>query len=331
MNYYEILGVTPDSTKAEIKSAYRKLARKYHPDVNPEGVKRFKDISNAYETLIDDKKKLEYDTLNGFFKTYQKAPKNDQNAQKKQKNDEFSSNFAKKRAKKNEKFFSDIFSSLFEGEKYQKKSPEPENGSDINSDITISLREAIKGAQRVVNVVHSGPCPRCGGRKFINGSKCPVCSGSGEYSIHKRINVKIPANVKNGSKLRLKGEGGEGRFGGKNGDLYLFIRIKGNSKISYVGLDILYTVPVSPYEAVLGGEIVVPYMDVRFKLPPKTSSGQKFRLAGQGLKKNGKSGDMIITVSIEIPKTLSDDEVKLYEKLKKLSADNIRENIFNDE
>ena len=111
------------------------------------------------------------------------------------------------------------------------------------------------------------------------------------------------------------------------------ITIKGNSNISYDGADILYKVPITPYEAVLGGEITVPTFEgaVKLKLPPRTSSGQKFRLTGQGLKKNGKTGDMIITVSVEIPKRLSDDEVKLYEKLKKLSADNIRENILNDE
>ncbi len=341
MNYYEILGVTPDSEAAEIKSAYRKLARKYHPDVNPDGAKRFKEISKAYDTLSDEKKRRQYDTLNGFFKNEKTKTSSAQaeSAYKQNSSDKTRMKNEGKKSKKikpdSEKVISDIWGAIFENSKQPKKSkaPEPVNGKDINTDITITLAEAIKGSERTINVVHTELCPRCHGRKFINGTKCKVCNGSGEYSIHKRINVKIPANIQNGAKLRLKGEGGEGSFGGKNGDLYLHIQIKGNTKISYDGLDILYNLPITPYEAVLGGEIVIPAFSgaLKLKLPERTSAGQKFRLAGQGLKKNGKIGDMIITVSIEIPKHLSDDEVKLYEKLKKLSADNIRENILNDE
>ena len=337
MNYYEILGVTPDSEPAEIKSAYRKLARKFHPDVNPDGAKRFKEISKAYDTLSDEKKRKQYDTLNGFFKTEKtKTSSRQAESEYKQKTQQKSEKAQETRKKTDAKHadnkFTDIFGTIFEASQKSKKTktPEPVNGKDINTDVTITLSEALKGTTRTVNVVHTELCPRCHGRKFINGSKCPVCSGSGEYSIHKRIIVKIPANIKNGAKLRLKGEGAEGQFGGKNGDLYLYIQIKGNSNMSYDGADILYNVPITPYEAVLGGEIIIPTLDgsVKLKLPERTPSGQKFRLAGQGLKRNGKTGDMIITVSIEIPKRLSDDEVKLYEKLKKLSADNIRENIL---
>ena len=337
MNYYEILGVTPDSEPAEIKSAYRRLARKFHPDVNPDGAKRFKEISKAYDTLSDEKKRKQYDTLNGFFKTEKtKTSSRQAESEYKQKTQQKSEKTHETRKKTDTKHadnkFTDIFGTIFEASQKSKKTkaPEPVNGKDINTDVTITLSEALKGTTRTVNVVHTELCPRCHGRKFINGSKCPVCSGSGEYSIHKRISVKIPANIKNGAKLRLKGEGAEGQFGGKNGDLYLYIQIKGNSNMSYDGADILYNVPITPYEAVLGGEIIIPTLDgsVKLKLPERTSSGQKFRLAAQGLKKNGKTGDMIITVSIEIPKRLSDDEVKLYEKLKKLSADNIRENIL---
>ena len=337
MNYYEILGVTPDSEPAEIKSAYRRLARKFHPDVNPDGAKRFKEISKAYDTLSDEKKRKQYDTLNGFFKTEKtKTSSRQAESEYKQKTQQKSEKTHETRKKTDTKHadnkFTDIFGTIFEASQKSKKtkSPEPVNGKDINTDITITLSEALKGTTRTVNVVHTELCPRCHGRKFINGSKCPVCSGSGEYSIHKRISVKIPANIKNGAKLRLKGEGAEGQFGGKNGDLYLYIQIKGNSNMSYDGADILYNVPITPYEAVLGGEIIIPTLDgsVKLKLPERTPSGQKFRLAGQGLKRNGKTGDMIITVSIEIPKRLSDDEVKLYEKLKKLSADNIRQNIL---
>lgn len=338
MNFYEILGVTPDSDFAEIKFAYRKLARKYHPDVNPSGAKRFKEISKAYDTLSDATKRKQYDTLNGFFKT-EKTKTSSKKAEQEYKQNTADESAHKKSEpnktrSKQEAKFSDIFSSIFETSHDNRKhdAPRPQNGDDINTDITITLKEAVHGSTRTVNIVHTELCPRCKGRKFINGSKCNVCSGSGEYSQHKRISVKIPSNVKNGAKLRLKGEGGEGRFGGENGDLYLHIHVEGTSKIQYDDLNILYNVPITPYEAVLGGEITVPVFDghVTLKLPERTSSGQKFRLAGQGLKRNGKTGDMIVTVTIEIPKRLSDDEVKLYEKLKKLAADDIRENILNE-
>jgi len=331
MNYYEILGVTPDSDIAEIKSAYRKLARKYHPDVNPEGGKRFKKISEAYDTLSDENKRKQYDIINGFFK---KAEEPKPEAEKETKKEEKVEDKVEKKTNKTaEKPFSDIFNSIFENSTSKKESkPQPQNGEDINTDVVITMAESVTGVSKLVNVMHSELCPRCKGRKFINGTKCNVCSGSGEFSEYKRINVKIPPHVKNGAKLRIKGEGGDGKFGGKNGDLYLHIQIQGNSKIKYDGENILYNVPITPYEAVLGGEISIPTFDghVKLKIPPKTTSGQKFRLAGQGLKKNGKIGDLIITVTIEIPKRLSDDEVKLYEKLKKLSADNIRENLLND-
>ena len=337
MNYYDLLGVTPESDITEIKAAYRKLARKYHPDVNPDGAKKFKDISKAYDVLSDENKRKRYNTINGIFKkTEQKREDNTKNSEpekentsKQNKNSE--SNPERKRS--TSKNFSNIFSSIFDnGEKSEKH--EPQKGDDITTDVVVSLSEAMHGVTKTVNVMHTELCPRCQGRKFVNGAKCPVCNGSGEYIQHKRISVKIPAKVKDGAKLRIKEEGCEGKFGGKAGDLFLLIKVQGNSKMSYDGADILYNIPITPYEAVLGGEISVPTFEgnVKIKIPPKTSSGQKFRLKGQGIKKNGKIGDMIITVSIEIPSHLSDDEVKLYEKLKKMSANkDIRENFLNED
>lgn len=329
MNYYEILGVTPDSDFAEIKSAYRKLARQFHPDVNPNGARKFKDVSRAYDTLSDPDKRKQYDILNGFFKSAEnKTSQKKENFYKAE--DRPKEEFTREKPKRKQKNFSDMLNSFFESQNTEEK--HPIDGEDINADVSITVLEAFRGASKTVNVMHSELCPRCKGRKFINGSKCNVCSGTGEYVQHKRINVTIPKNVKQGSKLRIKGEGGPGMYGGKNGDLYLHINIEENPNIKYDGLNILYNIPIAPYEAVLGGDIFIPSPDgtVKLKLPQRTVSGQKFRISGQGLTKNGKTGDIIVTVSIEIPKTLSDDEVKLYEKLKKLSANDIRENLLND-
>lgn len=322
MNYYEILGVTPESDIAEIKAAYRKLVRKFHPDVNPDGAKSFKEISKAYDTLSDAERRKQYDILNGIFVSKKQDTPSPENIQK-----EPNKTNPKNKSRWDNKKIKDIFQSVFENK--TENAPQPENGEDINADVSVSYAEALYGTSKTINIMHLEVCPRCKGRKFINGSKCDVCSGSGEHSIHKRINVKIPAGIKNSTKLRIKGEGNEGKFGGKNGDLYLIITVSPeNDRIKYDGLNILYNLPISPYEAVLGGEIPVRSFDgsiVKVKIPEKTSSGQKFRLAGQGIKKGNKTGDMIVTVTIEIPKHLSDDEVKLYEKLKRISLEDVRE------
>lgn len=316
-NYYSILGVTPDSTFAEIKTAYRTLARKYHPDINPNGAQIFKDLLEAYETLSDEKKRMQYDTINGFFKT-EKTKTTSEKAQEEYKKT------ASEPIKK-EKFykkFDDIFP--------KKKKTVPKRGEDINEEISITIKDAINGCERVINVLHTSECPHCKGRKFINGSVCSVCDGTGEKSELRKITVKIPKNVKNGAKLRIANEGDLGEKGGKNGDLYLKINIEQNSRVQIEENNIIFKVPITPFEAVLGGNISIPSFDgnLSLKIPAKTHSGQKFRLAGQGVKKNGKIGDMIIVVDIEIPSSLSDDEIRLYEKLKKLSAQNLRENLW---
>ena len=328
-NYYSILGVTPDSTDAEIKTAYRRLARKFHPDVNPSGAEMFKDILQAYETLSDPKKRIQYDTINGFFKTSKKSEK--QHTSSEQARSEYKKNSSETKSYD----FSDKINEIFE--EFTRKKPKnekltPQNGDDIYEEISIPLKDAVRGAQRVVNVMHTTQCAKCKGRKFINGSKCPICNGTGEKNEHRKITVKIPKNVKNGTKLRIAGEGNLGLNGGKNGNLYIKIKVEPNSKMRFEGNNIIYNVPVSPFEAVLGGNISVPAFegDLSLKIPPKTHSGQKFRLAGQGLTQNGKSGDMIVILHIEIPCSLSDDEIRLYEKLKKISSQNIRENLLNE-
>ena len=337
-NFYSILGVTPDSTMAEVKSAYRTLARKYHPDINPQGVERFKEISQAYETLSDAKKRLQYDTINGIFKTSTKKQEtkteetnnsNKETTSKKNENKKTSTNPDDKIRKDFMRKFNGIFEDF--GKK-KKTKPTPKSGEDINEEISISVKEAILGSERIVNVVHSSQCPHCKGRKFINGAICNVCNGTGEKSDFRKITVKIPKGVKNGAKLRIANEGNCGENGGKNGDLYLKIVVKDNSRVQFEENNVIYNVPITPCEAVLGGTISVPTFDgnISLKIPAKTHSGQKFRLAGQGLKQNGKKGDLLVVVNIEIPSSLSDDEIKLYEKLKKLSAQNIRENLLNE-
>ena len=217
---------------------------------------------------------------------------------------------------------------------YKTKKLKPENGRDINLNVIIKISEAISGTNRTVNVLHSEKCPKCEGRRFINGAKCPMCKGSGEISTHKKLNVKIPAGIKKGAKIRIANEGNKGYNGGKNGDLYLNIDIEDSKFFRYDGNNVLCEIPITPFEAVLGANIEVPTLcgNVSMKIPQNTSTGQKFRLSGQGVldSKTNKKGDQIVTVKIEIPKEMSSEEINLYEQLKKLSKNDIRENLAND-
>lgn len=344
-NYYEILEVSVDSTTAEIKTAYRKLARKYHPDINksPEAIERFKEITTAYETLSNPIEREKYNILKGIFEPaktktsseqaqaeYQNATKNsntthpqDKQENKKQK--------PKKRGFDLIKFFK-YLNAKFKKQKREKENKKPQKGQNITTDVTISPEEVITGSKRIINVLTTQTCPKCHGHKFINGGKCSECSGSGEVSKRKKITVTIPKGIKDGAKLRLKGEGGIGKNGGACGDLYINVKIETPTKVHFDKQNIYYDVPITPYEAALGEEIKIPTFDgtIKLKLPKNTCSGQKFRIAGQGIKKNGKVGDLIITVSIEFSQDLSDDEIKLYEKLKNLSKDDVRKNLVNE-
>ena len=276
--------------------------------------------------------------MNGFFET-QKRKTSSQKAEEeyKEKKTENPQQTQKSVFEKEKNFsdkaFSDAINEIFKDFTSRTKTPpKPKDGDDIETEVTIGITEALKGTTRTVNVLHSELCTHCKGRKFINGAKCSVCNGTGEKTEHRKISVKIPAKIKDGTKLRLKDEGNKGQNGGKNGDLYVCVKIEGNSQIQYDGLNILYNIPITPYEAALGGDIDIntPAGNITLKLPKNTNSGQKFRLSGLGIHQKNKSGDVIVTVHIEIPHSLSDDEIKLYEKLKKIASNDIRKNLFND-
>ena len=343
-NYYEILEVSVDSSTAEIKAAYRKLARKYHPDINksPEAIDKFKEISAAYETLSNPIEREKYNILKGIFEP-QKTKTSSQQAQEEYKNaTKNPPPPAQEKTKKEPpekksrefnliKFFKYLNAKL-KKQKRAKENKKPQKGQNITTDVTISPEEVITGSKRIINVLTTQTCPKCNGHKFINGGKCSECNGSGDVSRRKKITVTIPKGIKDGAKLRIKGEGGIGKNGGATGDLYINVKIETPTKVHFDKQNIYYDVPITPFEAALGEEIKIPTFDgtIKLKLPKNTCSGQKFRIAGQGIKKNGKIGDLIVTVSIEFSQDLSDDEIKLYEKLKNLSKDDVRKNLVNE-
>lgn len=346
-NYYEILGVSVDSTNAEIKSAYRKLARKYHPDINKDegAINIFKNITEAYEVLSNEVERSKYNTLKGFFKS-EKTSTSSQKAEEiykegQSKNTSYHSQFenssktstnkSKTKEKKEKSTLAKAVKFWFAQIKRNKRNRDnkkPKKGENITTDVSITPDEVITGSKRIINIRTTQTCTKCFGHRFVNGGKCSSCGGKGEVVKTKKITVTIPKGVKDGAKLRLRGEGASGKNGGTCGDLYINIKIETKTQVHFDKLNIFYTVPISPFEAALGEEISIPTFDgkIKLKLPKNTCSGQKFRIANQGIKKNGKVGDLIICVSIEFSHDLSEDEIKLYERLKNLSKDDVRKN-----
>jgi len=302
-SYYEILNVSINSTKAEIKKQYRKLVRMYHPDVNSSlgAEELFKQISKAADVLLDDKRRKSYDTL---IKSYSSSYKNN------------SSNYD------NSNDDNDLFKRRNK-ERYETCSPKPIQGDDITVNIKIDYMEAILGTTRTVNIAQSTVCPKCKGHKFANGKICPDCNGLGEITTLKKIKVKIPASIKNNSKLRLIGEGKTGKFGGQNGNLYIIVEIEQNDELKIKDGVVRYSAFISPYTAILGGNVNVPTLwgNATIKIPPLTKANQCFRLVDVGIldEKTNKKGDEIVKIIIQIPSEITEEEYSLYEKLREIN------------
>ena len=338
-DYYKILGVHESESAENIKKAYRRLAREWHPDVagnTPDVLKRFKEINEAYEILSNSVKKAEYDRAKRFYDYAKNSGKSSDNAKS-----DSNVNNATKPDFGNNKDFNNKFNHKWEEfiSKYQQFKANKENniknkqqrGKDIYCDIEISIQDAICGVTKTVNMLQKEVCPKCGGKKFANGSICKNCSGKGETTSYKKFNIKIPAGIKDGSRIRLAGEGSKGINGGVSGDLYINVRIHEPDIAKADGLNVYKTVSITPFEAVLGAEISVNTSsgNIKVKIPENTQSGQKIRLADCGLVQNDKIGDMIITLEIKIQKNLSEEEINLYKKLKELSSINIRDSIYD--
>lgn len=310
-SYYEILNVKDDATVSEIKCQYRKLVRMYHPDVNSsiEAEQIFKEINRAAEILLNETKRKNYDNLRATTKKIYNS----------------NVNFKEKNIYKNSSNYT--FDDLFKRNKNPNPKKEeiktPKNGEDITANVEIDIKEAVLGCFRTVNITNSTLCPKCKGHKFANGQKCPYCDGKGEIITNKKIKVKIPASIKNKAKLRIKNEGKSGQNGGKNGNLYVIVEIKQNEELKVVDGIVRYDAYISPYMAILGGNITVPTLwgQATIKIPPLTKSNQSFKLIDVGIlnNKTNKKGDEIVNIIIQIPSKITDEEYSLYEKLREIN------------
>jgi len=336
-DYYEILGVSRNATDKEIKSAYRKLAKKYHPDVNkePGAAEKFKDVNEAYEALSDPQKRQRYDNLGSGWQSGSDftPPPGFENMN-------FNFNGMGGNSYSNINFgdlggfggFSDFFSSLFgdfsgqtsrtnytkKARSYRQTPQEPKQNLDITETIIIEPQDVMQGTTKNIKVTYIDKCPECSGR----GSKCFRCGGTGLITVVKNLNVKIPKGIKEGQKIRLSSEGKKDATG-LTGNLYLIIKFNPKSDFKVEGENVTSILNITPAESVFGAVKNVPTLhgNVKVTIPPNTQSGKSLRLKNLGLpNKDGSFGFMNVKIQIAVEENLSDKQKALYKQL--LDLDN---------
>ncbi|MDK2929934.1 MAG: molecular chaperone DnaJ [Bacillota bacterium] len=353
-DYYEVLGVDRNASQDEIKKAFRKLARKYHPDMNkedPSAEEKFKEINEAYEVLSDPEKRRRYDQ----FGHAAEGPAGGPGGMGGWDFGDFGTSF--------DSIFDMFFGSGFGGTRAAR--PGPERGADLRYDLEISLEEAALGLEREIEVVRLDTCstcggtgakpgtssvtcpvcggrgqttqvrttafgrftsittcPRCGGEGRVIESPCQTCQGRGRVRKRKKIRVRIPAGVDSGMRVRVAGEGEAGVRGGPPGDLFVFITVRPHEVFQREGNDIFCEIPISIWQAALGDDIEVPALEGRASLhiPEGTQTGTAFRLRGKGIPDvhGGPRGDQYVRVKVVTPTRLTDREKELIRELARL-------------
>lgn len=300
---YETLGVTKTATDAEIKAAYRKLARELHPDVNPgdaEAEARFKEVSEAYAVLSDPEKRRRYDAYGeaGVREGF------DENA--------WNAGFGGGGAAGFEDLFRN-FSGFSQGYTSAGFGGRPTRGRDIERTLRVSFEQAAQGFQSKFRYQRPERCDVCGGTGVVAGRPCSACGRTGERNVEKTLTVNVPQGAADGDRIRLRGKGAQAASSqAKSGDLILNIVVQPHAVFTRDGLDLFARVPVSPLDAMLGGSLDVDTLDgaVRVKLPPALSAGQKLRLAGRGVTRSGKTGALVVEPYVDPAMLVLDDAAK---------------------
>jgi len=351
-DFYQILGVKKDATAAEIKKAYRKLARENHPDSNPDDSAkhdRFKQVAEAYDVVGDTKKRPEYDEIRasyasgGFGGGFPGG---------------FGGGSTTTGGGAQGFDLSDILGGMFGGGTGTRRArQQPRRGADIEAEVTIGFQDSVDGTTLPLRLSSDAPCshcqgtggkpgtrphicptcqgsgmvassmsgtfmmnetcPECHGRQLVYDEVCPVCHGSGHGVSSRTIQARIPAGVKNGQKIRLRGKGAAGEQGGTAGDLLVVVKVRPHRLFQRKGDNLTIDVPVTFDEAALGAEIKVPTLGgtpVTVRIPPGTPSGRAFRVRGRGsARRDGTKGDLLVTVQVQVPPTLSNAQQQALE------------------
>ncbi|HLH28514.1 MAG TPA: molecular chaperone DnaJ [Acidimicrobiales bacterium] len=347
-DYYKILGVPSTASSKEITSAYRKLAKKHHPDANPGSEETFKEISAAYDVLGDPERRKEYDEVRAMGPMAGGIPGG------------FGGGGTTFRVE-DLGDLGDIFGGLFgRGRRGggTRAGTGPQRGSDVEAELHLSFEDAVKGITTSVNVTTdvrchtcqgsgaapgtrpmacpqcggtgtlqdnqglfslSQICPRCSGRGSIVGTPCPTCHGTGNERRNRTVKVRIPPGVEDRQRIRVKGRGAAGRNGGPSGDLYVVVRVSPHRVFGRRGRNLTLTVPVSFAEAALGTTLTVPTLDepVSLKVPAGTPTGRTFRVKGRGVPSDRRhpAGDLLVTVEVAVPAKLSKEQRAAIERL----------------
>jgi len=369
-DFYKELGVAKDASQAEIKKAYRKLARAHHPDSNPGDTKkhdRFKAIAEAYDVVGDPEKRKQYDEIRSMPTGFGSGLGGGFGGGGFDIND-----LLRERAGGG---LGDMFGDLFGGGRARTTRPRPQKGADLDSTATIAFTEAMNGVTIPLRLSSDAPCPdcngtggkpgtkphicpecdgagfvvasvggafsmnetcpACGGRQLVYDEPCPTCHGTGRGTSARTIQARIPAGVKDGQRIRLRGKGASGENGGPAGDLFITIKVAPHRIFARKGDNLTLEVPVSFDEAALGSEVKIPTLGgapVTLKLPAGTPNGRTFRVRGKGAKRaDGTNGDLLATVEVQVPAVLDAAAREAVEAYRTATAGKaLRTNLFEE-
>lgn len=356
MDFYIILGLTHDAALPDVKRAYRRLARRFHPDINPgdeEAAERFKEILSAYETLSDPERRRRYDRL-GF------QPETDSGPALGFEGFDFSAGVHANL----QSTFGDLFADVLRRE--EEWAARPERGADLHATLTIEFEEALAGVEAPLPVtrqdrcavcrgrgttastesgcvqcqgsgmlrsarghmVFARPCPRCGGSGVERQQHCAACHASGLQVRTEVLPIRLPAGIADAARVRVAARGHAGARGGPHGDLYVSVHVGPHARFSREGDDLHVVLPVAVHEAALGTRLDVPALDgpARVRIPPGTQSGQRFRLRGRGAPsaRGAQRGDLVVEVRLMLPRVLDERSKELLREFGRINGESVR-------
>ncbi|HWW88376.1 MAG TPA: J domain-containing protein [Vicinamibacterales bacterium] len=359
MSFYVILGIERGATLADVKRAYKRLARKYHPDINPGdrlAAAQFRQIAEAYETLSDPDRRRRYDTTGSS-----EQPSSVESAYG---FDGF--DFSVNGGGASAPTFGDLFADVFNQRQAPHGDGSSERGIDLHQTITVTFEEAVHGGQRPLTVtrqehcrtcrgsgrldtaemrcshchgsgvvksarghmVFSKPCEICAGSGRLRQARCPTCGGQQVEVLTEPFTINVPPGLADGARLRVPGKGHAGRDGGENGDLYVTIHVQPHPLFRREGDEVHLVIPVAVHEAALGAKIDVPSLEgiARLRIPPGTQSGQRFRLRERGVwsARERRRGDLVIEVRLVLPKMLDERSKELLREFGRINHDDVR-------
>jgi molecular chaperone DnaJ len=361
MDFYIVLGLERAASVGDIKRAYKRLARRYHPDINPGdrlAAAQFRQIAEAYETLIDPDRRRRYDVTGSATAPPEPSPFGFEGF-------DFSVSVSGSAAST----FGDLFADVLEQRETGRHEGTAERGSDLHQTITIAFEEAVRGGPHPLTVtrqehcrtcrgtgwqqvaetgclachgvgtvktarghmVFSRTCAQCGGTGRQRRSRCPTCSGQQTEMRIEPLAMNIPAGLADGARIRVPGKGHVGRNGGENGDLYITVKVEPHPMFHREGDDLHVTMPIAVHEAALGAKIEVPSLDgrVRLRVPPGTQSGQRFRLRDRGVPspRDARRGDLVVEVKLVLPKVLDERSKELLREFGRINGEDVRRDV----